>query len=361
MQRRIVLLLAVLAAGTAAASLADAAEPPPAADIQRAADRLVARSLVPAVLTLVEVDGRRTVVAAGHAEAGGRQARPGDRFWVGSVTKSFVATIVMQLVSEGRLDLDDRVSSLLPGRVRQGRRIRLRNLLDHTSGIPDYMQFDPWASAVAQDPRAVIPSRDLVTSAVRRPLDFRPGSQAGYSNTNYLLLGEILEKVTGRPLSRLLRERIFGPLDLRATTYEGGGRTLREGQLHGYDISGTKPRDVSLDGLGGPWADGAIVSSMADLAVFFRALLQGELVPPALVAKMTTIVPGSHGNGLGIFRLGSPCGRWFYGNTGGTPGYLTFAAGSRDGRRLVVLALNGVDPSAMESIAGGYLDTVLCR
>jgi hypothetical protein len=71
--------------------------------------------------------------------------------------------------------------------------------------------------------------------------------------------------------------------------------------------------------------------------------------------------PGSHGNGLGLFKLGSPCGRWFFGNTGGTPGYLTFAAGTRDGRKLFVFAVNGVDPSAMEQIAGRYLDELLCR
>ena len=103
------------------------------------------------------------------------------------------------------------------------------------------------------------------------------------------------------------------------------------------------------------------MSNARDLAVFFGALLRGRLVPPALVAQMRTIVPGSHGNGLGIFKLGSPCGRWFYGNTGGTPGYMTFAAGSQDGRRMFVFAVNGVDPRQMEAIAGRYLDDLLCR
>ena len=131
--------------------------------------------------------------------------------------------------------------------------------------------------------------------------------------------------------------------------------------MHGYDITGTTPRDVSLHRLGGPWADGAIVSNARDLAVFFGALLRGQIVPPTLVAKMRKAFPGSHGNGLGIFKLGSPCGRWFYGNTGGTPGYLTFVAGSRDGSRMFVFAVNGVDPSGMEAIAGRYLDDLLCR
>jgi D-alanyl-D-alanine carboxypeptidase len=334
--------------------------PPSTSDLQRGADQLVATTEIPAVITLVEHDGERTVVAAGEADIHSHtRALPAHRFWVGSVTKSFIATVVMQLVAERRLRLDDTVARLLPGRLREGRRIRLRQLLNHTSGIHEYMRLEPWRSAVARNPRVVIPARTLVSSAARLPLDFPPGSRAAYSNTNYLVLGEILERVTGRRLATLLRDRIFAPLDLDATAFESG-RAHRGDQMHGYDITGARPRDVSLHRLGGPWADGAIVSNARDLAVFFGALLRGRLVPPALVAEMTRVVPGSHGLGLGIFKLGSPCGRGFYGNTGGTPGYLTFAAGSRDGRRLYVLAVNGVDPRAMEAIVGRYLDDLLC-
>jgi D-alanyl-D-alanine carboxypeptidase len=330
-------------------------------ELQRAADRLVTTTHVPAVITLVEQDGHRTVVAAGQADlAARRAARPEDRFWVGSVTKSFVAAVVMQLVAGGRLRLDDTVEQLLPRRVREGRRIQLRHLLNHTSGIPEYMQLEPWSSEVAADPRVVIPARRLVSSAATLPLEFAPGSQAAYSNTNYLVLAEILERTTGQPLAELLRERIFEPLDLDATAFESRRVTLDD-RMRGYDITGPEPQDVSLHGLGGPWADGALVSSASDLADFFGALLRGELVPSALVAEMRKVVPRSHGNGLGIFKLGSPCGRWFYGNTGGTPGYLTFAAGSADGRRLYVMAVNGVDPAAMETVVGPYLDHLLCR
>jgi D-alanyl-D-alanine carboxypeptidase len=331
-------------------------------ELQQAAERLVATSEIPAVITLVEKDGRRTVVVAGEADLRRhRAARQDDRFWIGSVTKTFVATVVMQLVAERKLRLDDTVDELLPGRFRDGRQIRLRHLLNHTSGIPEYMQLEPWSSAVASNPRVVIPAQRLVSAAARLPLDFTPGSRGSYSNTNYLVLGEILERLTGRPVAELLSERIFEPLGLTATAFEPSHKALSDDQMHGYDITGTTPRDVSLHRLGGPWADGAVVSNARDLAVFFGALLRGELVPPALVAEMRKVVPGSHGNGLGIFRLGSPCGRWFYGNTGGTPGYLTFAAGSRDGRRLYVMALNGVDPRAMETIAGPYLDDLLCH
>jgi D-alanyl-D-alanine carboxypeptidase len=329
-------------------------------ELQHAADRLIATSDIPAVITLVERDGERTVVASGDAEIDRRKARPDDRFWVGSVTKSFVATVVMQLVAEHKLGLEDRVSTLLPGRVREGRRIRLRNLLNHTSGIPNYMELEPWRSAVARNPRVVIAPRRLVSSAARLPLEFPPGSQASYSSTNYLVLAEILQRVTGRSLATLLRKRVFEPLGLEATAYESGRRTLGDDQMHGYDASGSPPTDVSLHGLGGPWADGAIVSNAHDLAVFFVALLRGQLVPPRLVAQMTKIVPGSHGEGMGLYKLPSPCGRWFYGHTGGTPGYITFAAGSRDGRRFFVVAWNGVSRDAIHAI-DKYLDDLICR
>ena len=102
------------------------------------------------------------------------------------------------------------------------------------------------------------------------------------------------------------------------------------------------------------------MSNARDLAVFIGALLRGKLVPRALVAQMRTIVPGSHGQGMGLSKLGSPCGRWYYGHTGGTPGYVTFAAGSSDGRRIVVVSVNGVGSDAIQAM-GRYLDDLLCR
>ena len=328
--------------------------------LQRDADRLIAASDIPGVITLVERDGHRDVVAAGEAELGRRAADPDGRFWVGSVTKTFIAVLVLQLVADRALSLDDRVDRLLPGRLRAGDRIRLRNLLNHTSGLTDYMSVEPSVSSVAGDPEVVIPARKLVSSVADFPLEFEPGSQASYSNTNYLVLGEILERITGSQLTALLDDRIFAPLDLEATEYENGRRSVRADEMHGYDLASSPPVDVSLHALGGPWADGGIVSNARDLATFFTALLRGEIVPPALVAEMQRIVPGSHGEGLGLYRLPSPCGRWLYGHTGGTPGYVTFAAGSRDGRRFLVVHWNGVSSEAIAAM-DTYLDALICR
>src|SRR5580765_5239028 len=115
--------------------------PPSESTLRTAAERLVATTDIPAVITLVEEDGERVVVAAGDADIRAhRKARPGDRFWVGSVTKTFVATVVMQLVTQHRIRLDDTVHRYLPGLLREGRRIRIRHLLNHSSGVPEYMQ-----------------------------------------------------------------------------------------------------------------------------------------------------------------------------------------------------------------------------
>jgi D-alanyl-D-alanine carboxypeptidase len=357
---RLLAVLAVAGGALVVAVLAGAASSPFEAELQSAADRLVATSDIPAVITLVERDGGRAIVASGEAEIGGRRARPEDRFWVGSITKSFVATVVVQLVAEHRLRLEDALSKLLPGRFRQGRRIRLRNLLNHTSGIANYMELEPWRSAVARNPRVAISPKKLVSAAARVPLEFPPGSRASYSNTNYLVLGEILQRVTGQSVGTLLRERIIEPLGLTSTSYEGGRRTLTTDQIHGYDVSSTQPVDVSEWSLGGPWADGALVSNARDLAVFFMALLRGKVVPPPLLAKMETIVPHSHGEGMGLYRLPSACGGWLYGHTGGTPGYVTFAAGSRDGSRFYVVDWNGVSPEAIHAM-DAYLDDLICR
>jgi D-alanyl-D-alanine carboxypeptidase len=352
---KLVAALAVMATVLAGAGSSS----PGGSDLQHAADELTATSDIPAVITLVEHNGQRRVVASGDAEIGGREAGPDDTFWVGSITKSFVATVVMQLVAEHKLRLDDRLSKLLPGRIREGRRIRLRNLLNHTSGIWNYMELEPWVGAVARNPRAVISPRRLVTSAAKLPLQFRPGSRASYSNTNYLVLGEILQRVTGRSVGTLLRERIFRPLGLSATSYEAGRRDLPANELHGYDVTLTPPKDVSRYGLGGPWADGAIVSNAHDLVVFFGALLRGQLVPPELLARMQKVVPGSHGEGMGLYRLPTLCGGSLYGHTGGTPGYVTFAAGSRDGRDFYVVDWNGVSQKAIQAM-DEYLDDLLC-
>ena len=129
--------------------------------------------------------------------------------------------------------------------------------------------------------------------------------------------------------------------------------------MRGYQVGAGRPRDVTSHRLGGPWADGAIFSSTSDLARFFRALLSGALVPPELLAEMKKVIPRSHGAGLGLFNLQSTCRRDYFGHTGGTPGYATFAASSSDGKSVVVAAINGIGQDALRAF-GGLIDRLLC-
>lgn len=323
---------------------------------------MIRASEIPGVVATVVKNGRSTSAAAGFADLRARKrARPVDRFWIGSTTKTFVATVVLQLVGEGRLSLDDTVESRLPGLLKEGSRVRIRHLLGHRSGVPDYMRYEPWQSRVAANPRAIIPPVRLIAS-VADHLDFEPESSWEYSNTNYLILGELVERIEGAKIGTVLARRLFEPLGLRATAYESPGRGLRRGRMRGYELLGFgRPRDVTLHTLGGPWADGAIVSNARDLATFFGALLRGELLRPELLAEMKKVAPRSHGSGLGLFNLVSPCKpRTFFGNTGGTPGYMTFAAGSPDGRFLLVASVNGVGPSGIRAF-GRLIDRLLCQ
>jgi D-alanyl-D-alanine carboxypeptidase len=258
------------------------------------------------------------------------------------VTKTFVATVVLQLVAEGKLRLTDTVEHWLPAVVPRGREITVRELLNHTSGIPEYFGDQRVQSQLMQHPRATIPPRRLIARAASHPLDFRPGHGWTYSNTNYLLLALIVEKATGNSIREELATRIFEPLRLTHTTFDSPRRRLLPSEMRGYLVEpgGERTRDVSLWTGGGPWADGAIVSNVDDVARFFSALLGGKLLRPHELRAMKTITFRAGNDGLGLFRDETGCGR-AWGHGGGTPGYLTIVETSGDGGKVVVAATNG--------------------
>jgi D-alanyl-D-alanine carboxypeptidase len=325
MSRRPLLLVAAAAALLAGAPAATAS--PTHAELQRAVDRVVAAG-APGVIALVR-DGHRTVRAAGgFADLRPRRPlRPGDRYRVGSNTKTFVATVVLQLAGEGRLALEDTVERWLPGLVSGGGAITVRQLLNHTSGLPDYApeDDDSFIRQVLADRRRTWMPQELVGIALARPPLFAPGAAWAYSNTGYILLGLIVEAASGRPLAAELRRRIFAPLHLRGTTFATGRRIVgRHG--HGYSRFGAR-RLYDITAVDQSWAGaaGAIVSRARDLARFHRALLGGRLLRRDLLAQMRDTVPvGGQGYGLGLIRSRLPCGT-FWGHGGETLGYLSYA------------------------------------
>jgi D-alanyl-D-alanine carboxypeptidase len=266
---------------------------------------------------------------------------PEDRFRVGSITKSFVATVLLQLVEERKLSLGDSLERWLPGFVPNGRSITVRELLQHTSGLYDYVNDSAFRTAVLASPLLVWTPAQLVRVAVsHRPL-FSPGRGWSYSNTNYILAGLVIEAVTHRSVAVELRDRIFRPLDLHQTSFPAGP-AISGPHADGYLFYGTPlVRDTAYVSPSAAWAAGAIVSTVSDVATFYSALLDGRLLRPALLAEMESTVRTGDGDGygLGLLALRTACGRML-GHDGDFPGYATEAFTSPNRQRQLVLFMN---------------------
>ncbi|WBP90645.1 serine hydrolase domain-containing protein [Kitasatospora cathayae] len=287
--------------------------------------------------------------ATGVADLGtGRPADPDGRFRIGSTTKTFVATTLLQLVGERRLDLDDRLECLLPGVVPNSTAITVRQLLNHTSGIANYTQ-DPAFEFTDQDwltDRRFQPYslQALVDIADRYPPAFPPGRDWGYSNTNFVLIGMIIEKLTGHSWQEEVTRRIIRPLHLTGTSMPGNSPFIPGPHAHGYLKTDAGPADVTLLDPSMAGSAGAGISTTADLTTFVGALLGGRLLPPAELAEMQRTSPNGGGRsyGLGLQRVDTPCGT-FWGHAGGIPGYSTLMLGSADGKRQFAASLTVYD------------------
>ncbi|MFE7772889.1 serine hydrolase domain-containing protein [Streptomyces sp. NPDC057445] len=315
----------------------------------------------PGALAGVARAGQRTW----NGEAGvadrtdGRQRRPGDRFRVGSVTKTFVATVILQLEAEGRLGLDDSVERWLPGLVRgnghDGRAVTLRQLLNHTSGIYNYTD-DPgfvrtvFGEGFFEHRYDTFRPRDLVRTAMGHKPYFAPGADWHYSNTNYVLAGLVIEKVTGRPYGQEIERRVLRPLGLRATSVPGTRARMPRPSGRAYSVlvgpePGSAIHDVTELNPSGAGAAGEMISTTGDLNRFYRALLTGKLLPEKQLGKMTTTVPvgkeaPNHRYGLGLMAQKLSCGKEVWGHSGGIHGSSSEAVTTADGRHALALNFN---------------------
>ena len=283
--------------------------------------------------------------------------RPDVRFRVASVTKSFVATVALQLVAEGRLSLSDTVERRLPGVLPYGDDVTVRQLLNHTSGVPDYL-YPPIIELYGGNRLRSWQPQELVGLVAGQPPDFPAGTAWSYSNTNYVLAGLIIERVTGRDLGRELERRIFRPLGLRDTYFPVDFPFLLWPSARGYsldlDEAGTpiegRLLDFTVYNPSLAWGAGNIVSDMDDIARFYRALLGGRLLPPEQLAEMKTTVvvePGVAGYGLGLAAFYTDCGP-LWGHGGSLPGFNNELFSSEDGSRQYGLMMNAeIAPAAV--------------
>ena len=328
--------------------------------------RQLAKDLVdagaPSVIVRVDDGHDRPVEIAEQASWTRKDQRiaADDEFRMGSNTKTMMATLVLQLVARGKLALTDPVEKWLPELVPNGQAITLRMLLNHTSGLSDYTDDNAMLpSIIGRDPHRWT-SQELLAIGVRQPPLFPPGTQWSYSNTNYVAIGALLERVTGQSLADLVRDRIARPLGLQHT-YFANDATWFGPYVHGYepdaahmpsevpaearDLAGPKhDGHVDVSGISPRWggAAGAIVSNAADWSRFYDALMSGKLLPAKQLAQMRDTVPvfpdqpDSPGYGLGIDTKTVPCGT-VWGHDGGLPGYLSVNFTDGAGRTASVL------------------------
>jgi D-alanyl-D-alanine carboxypeptidase len=355
-------VVAVSAAATTACAQAQAAQGGPHDETQAVVDGFVAAG-APGAMVFGR-DGRRSwSVDAGTAELGtDRPIRPHDRVRVASNTKMYVSAVVLQLVAEGRLGLDDSVEQHLPGLIQgngyDGDAITVRQLLQHTSGLADYVQDvldpgsnHPWEPA------------DLVHIGLSHPPVFAPGTGWGYSNTGYIVLGMIVEAVTGDDVGAEITDRIIRPLGLRETSYpETGDREIPGPHAHGYFTFPGQSEEVDVTELEPsiPGAAASMISTGPDMVQFTRALLDGRVVPPDLLAQMRTTVPAQGGGyGLGIKEIPLPCGGEAWGHSGNMPGFDSFTAVTEDGRSAFVVVNGHLDDGSAADVRKA-VQTALC-
>ncbi|MFE3873427.1 serine hydrolase domain-containing protein [Kitasatospora sp. NPDC059146] len=357
----------VLAAGALAPNAAFAGGRPDT--VQQSLNSLVKDDGLPAALASVKGrDGRTRTYTAGVGNLATGAKPPVDgQVRAASNTKTFTAVVVLQLVAEGKVGLDEPVETYLPGLVRgdgiDGHTITVRQLLQHTSGLPEYVD----KGAILTSPKRYYEPRELLDAALAQKAHFAPGSSWEYCNTNYLLAGLIIQKVTGRPLGEEVTKRVIDRIGLRHTYFPTpGDTTVHEAHPQGYnrEADGSLRDYTELDPSWG-WAAGAIVSTNTDLNSFFSALLGGRLLPAAQLAQMRTTVPAELLGpgvryGLGLQSKPLPCGGLAWGHGGTIPGYRTSGGVTDDGRAFNI-AVTAIPGDEAGKHIEATVDAALCR
>ncbi|WP_438874540.1 serine hydrolase domain-containing protein [Symbioplanes lichenis] len=365
-----------LVAPSASAALAESPRHAPRDAVQQRLDQLVREDGFPGVLASVRDGKRVTDYTAGVSKLGTQRPVPEDaQVRIGSNTKTFTAVVVLQLVAEGRVDLDQTVEHYLPGLVRgngnDGSKITVRQLLQQTSGLSDY------DDVLFQKPQDLVDlshsyfePRRLLDAALTQAPHFAPGTKWEYSNTNYVLAGLLAERVTSRPIGEEITERIIQPLRLRDTYWPGvGEQRLRGTHPHGYVAVGPGEPWVDVTDMDPSlgWAAGQLVSSPSDLRTFFEALIGGKLLKPAQLKAMMTTVPapgfepaGDWSYGLGLASHALPCGGLAWGHGGDIQGFETRNLVTTDGRSAVVAVTALPTGEEMLNHVNATVEAALC-
>lgn len=377
--------LAGCSTGTAADAEAEIGTAKNEIALQKAMRELVQAGFPGVLVSVKGKDGKTRDYTAGIGNRETGDAPPKNGYLrIGSNTKTFVAATVLQLVGEGKMKLDEPIGTYLPGVVKgpdyDGANITVRNVLGHTSGIPDYTEF--MDSDTSKVPTRTYTAEELLKPALRNKAAFPVGKRRQYSNTNYIIAGMLVTKITGKPVGRAVTERIIDRIGLERTYWpEPGDTNVRKPRMEGYiappggQLKNATEMDPSISG-----AAGMVVSTPRDLNRFFAALVGGTLVPAAQLKEMRTTIesPDEEPNtvfGLGLDKITLSCGA-LWGHGGDIHGYETRGGVTADGREVTVAvnALPGAIIAEQESMEAmtkdamkkamqviALVDTAICK
>lgn len=304
----------------------------------------------PGAIATLYRDGKLTTLSAGRADnARAAKPRATDHMRIASVAKAFSGAVALNLVRSGQLSLDDTIEAVVPTLPKAWGKVTLRELLNHTSGVPDYTKSKAFYKHAETKPGAYVAPMEIIGWVAKEPLQFKPDTKYEYSNTDNIVVGLMVEAVTKGTYTNALQKIVLGPAKLTQTTLPSTVK-MPKPFIHGYtDVPEQEEVDVSESlNPSGAWASGAIVSTPQNLNAFIRADLGleffdkaeqeeqmhwwpgGESSPPG---------PGKNSAGLALFRYQTKCGT-VYGHTGNFPGYTQFAAATADGSAAVTTSLN---------------------
>ncbi|MFE1195692.1 serine hydrolase domain-containing protein [Streptomyces olivaceoviridis] len=323
----------------------------------------------PGALTRIDSGASSYRIAVGKADTAADTAMDADRrFRVGSVSKTFTTVVLLQLVAEGRVDLDAPANDYLPKPLPDDR-ITVRDLLSHRSGLWDYTNdmFYHTVPGFEAVRNKVFTFQELIDLSTAHQPTNQPGAAYSYSNTNFVVLGQLIEHVTGVPMATQYEQRIFQPLGLKNTSYVHPQTTITGSYARGYvrDDDTTLPLVDSTEQTVS-WAQsaGAVISNSADLNRFFASIVSGKLVPQPQLREMMSMVPvnadGTQSYGLGLRGRKLSCGVTVYGHTGTVQGYYTYAFTTADGKRSMTSMANTSNNGTVNTVLAGTLEAAFC-
>ncbi|WP_405876064.1 serine hydrolase domain-containing protein [Streptomyces sp. NBC_00005] len=321
----------------------------------------------PGAMARIDDHGSVRWAVAGVADRkSGRAISNADRFRIGSVTKTFSTVVLMQLAKEGKLNLDASVDRYLPGLL-PDRRITVRQVLSHRSGLYDYTNdmFAKTVSGFEAVRTKVFTLRQLVDRSLKHTRTNAPGAAYSYSNTNFVVAGLLIEKLTGHSVKTAYENRIIKPLKLRDTLYVHPGKKIPGRHAKGYltpDKAGAPLVDATEQTVSWAQSAGAVISSTRDLNTFLSALLGGRLTAPSQLKQMERMTPvnSTQAYGLGLRRRDLSCGVSVYGHTGTVQGFYTYAFASKDGRRSLTSLATTSNNDGVYNTMLGTLESAFC-